>query len=377
MSDKLKIYPVINFSDEQEQLLEVATNFCRNRWPNERIRQQIKDEDSIDAYVWQEIVELGWPGVAIPEEYGGSGLDLAEVVTLVEPMGQYLLASPLVSTTVVAQALIVAGTDNQKSHLLPAICEGSVASQALSEPHGDWDLLNLNCKAEREHGKLSLSGTKNLITDAHVADIILVSVIFEGEPALVMVAKEDIPQSSIRRETIIDETRRSYRLCLDGIAVPVDNLLRQEDTIKALNRIELVSCLLHTAEICGANNAAINTVVEYLNTRKQFGRFIGSYQALKHPTVQCLQEYEAARSLLYYAASVFENEHEGEVAVRMAKAQAGMAFSFIADRAIQFHGGFGFTYECDAQLYRRRAIWHESQFGDGNYHRQKLAELLL
>ena len=126
-----------------------------------------------------------------------------------------------------------------------------------------------------------------------------------------------------------------------------------------------------------AGTSCIDYTVAYLNARKQFGRPIGSYQALKHPIVDAHVGIEQARSHLYAAAHTFEKGEEGEIAVRMAKAHTGPAFAYAADRAIQFHGGFGFTYECDAQLYRRRALWCENQHGDALYHRRKLAVLIL
>ena len=145
----------------------------------------------------------------------------------------------------------------------------------------------------------------------------------------------------------------------------------------ALQHIHLTANLLQSAEMCGGTQAVIDYTLDYLKTRVQFGALIGSYQALKHPTVDAYVAYEQARSHLYSAAHCFGEQGVGEIATRMAKAQADAAMSFAADRAIQFHGGFGFTYDCDAQLYRRRAIWHASQYGDGAYHKQKLADLLL
>ena len=129
--------------------------------------------------------------------------------------------------------------------------------------------------------------------------------------------------------------------------------------------------------MCGAGDSCVAYTVSYLNTRKQFGRLIGSYQALKHPTVDAHVRMEQSRSHVYAAAHTFGSGVEGEIAVRMAKAQTGPALAFAADRSIQFHGGSGFTYECDAQLYRRRALWGESQFGDAVHQRRLLGDLIL
>lgn len=369
--------PTIGFSDEQEQLLEVATNFCRDKFPIDRARSRIAAAEDFDKAVWSEMAALGWLGVAVPEEFGGSGLGLAEVVTIVEPMGRALAGTPLVSTTLAAQALVKGGTSAQKNEWLPKLCEGAVGTLALTEPHGDWNLANLTCKAVRADGILTLSGTKTFATDAASADLVIASVALDGAPALVLLDRTALGKAKMEREIVIDETRRSYRLKLDGVTVPANNLLDTAKAADCLVHLEQAACLLLSAEACGGASGVIDVTVEYLKSRKQFDRYIGSYQALKHPTVDALLAMEAARSHLYYAATVFGKGGEGEVAVRMAKAQSSDALAFASDRAIQFHGGFGFTYDCDAQLYRRRGIWCEAQHGDAAYHRRKLADMIL
>ncbi len=367
----------IEFTDEQEQLLEVASNFCADKSPMAKVRERLEIEGGFDPAIWKEIAELGWLGICVPEDFGGSELSLGEVVTIVEPMGRHLLATPFVSTTLTAQLLMKAGTDSQKSAWLPKICEGAIGALAISEAHGDWDLGHLDCTAARDGDMLKLSGTKTFVTDAAAAGVIIASVALDGAPALVLLEKGDLPEGALDQESIIDETRRSYRLKLDGISVDAANLLDPAQTDAALKHHHLAASLLTSAEMCGGIAACLNTIVEYLNTRKQFDKLIGSYQALKHPTVDILMGLEASRSHLYYAASMFDDPEEGEIAVRMAKAQASEAFAFAGDRAIQFHGGFGFTFECDAQLYRRRSLWCENQFGNAAYHRKRLAGLLL
>jgi len=154
-------------------------------------------------------------------------------------------------------------------------------------------------------------------------------------------------------------------------------LLEIARTSSTLSHIEQAANLLQSAEMCGGSQSVIDYTVSYLQTRKQFGKIIGEYQALKHPTVDAYVEYEKARSHLYSAASSFSDQGVGEIAVRMAKAAADATYSFAADRAIQFHGGFGFTHDCDAGLHRRAAIFQASQFGDAAWQRLKLAPLLL
>ena len=366
--------PDIIFTDEQQQLLEIAESFSANKSPMDAVRRQLLADHSIAAEMWREIADLGWLGIAIEEQYGGSGLGLGEVVTIVEPMGRNLFSSPLISTTLAAQAIGLGGSEAQKSHWLPQLAGGTVAALALTEAHGDWDLSNLTCAATQSGDNLILSGGKTFVTDAGMAELFLVSVELDGEPHVVLVEPSDLGADALGREIVIDESRRSHSLSLDDVSIPLENLLPSPN----LHRLHLAACLLYAAEMCGGAAGVINVTLDYLTTRRQFDHFIGAYQALKHPMVDALVGLEQARSHLYHAATVFDmNEGRGEIAVRMAKAQAADAFAFASDRAIQFHGAFGFTYECDAQLYRRRALWCEQQHGDGAHHRKHLAGLLL
>ncbi|WP_397416030.1 acyl-CoA dehydrogenase family protein [Phenylobacterium sp.] len=368
----------LGFSEDQSSLLDVASSFCASRSPMAKVRRLIEDETGHDPDVWREIVELGWLGIAIPEEYGGAGLGLAEVVPVMEQMGRYMLAGPFLSTTLAAQAILAGGTDDQKRVLLPRLAEGAITTLALCEANDDWDLGAIAATATRTPGgTLRLAGAKRLVCDAEVATHIIASVLVEGRPALVMFERAALAPGALRREVIIDETKRSYALTLDGLEVSEDSLMDPARAASALHHIHLTANLLAAAEMCGGTQSVIDYTVDYLKTRVQFGKLIGSYQALKHPIVDAYVGYEQARSHLYSAAHCFNEQGVGEIATRMAKAQADTAMSFAADRAIQFHGGFGFTYDCDAQLYRRRAIWHASQYGDAAYHKAKLADLLL
>lgn len=367
----------IGFSEEQADLLEVATNFCREKSPIEKVRALMADERGYDLDVWKEITDLGWLGIAVPEEYGGAGLSLAEATPVMEQMGRFMLAGPFYSTTLAAQALLAGGTEKQKQKWLPKIVEGGIAALALSEANNDWNLANIEASAARDGDGFVLSGKKRFVADAASTEILITSVILDGSPALVIIKSSDLPEGALRRETVIDETKRSYEVALDVVRVGADALMDPEKVRDALRHIHLAANLLASAEMVGGTCAVIDYTIDYLKTRKQFGRHIGSYQALKHPTVDAFIGYEQARSHLYAAAHCFNDQGTGEIATRMAKVKADQAYSYAADRSIQFHGGFGFTYDCDAQLYRRRAIWHASQFGDAGYHKKQLAELLL
>ncbi len=377
--DNARIAPRIGLSEEQAQLLEVAEAFCRDKSPIDKVRSLIDDETGYDTALWQEIAELGWLGIGVPENYGGIGLGMGEVVPLVEHMGRNLMNTPFVPTVLAAQALVRGGSEAQKEEWLPKLATGSVASLALCEDHADWNLENLTASARRKDGVLSLSGKKYLVLHAATAEMVLATVALDGEAALVILSAGDL-EGRMKREKIIDDTQRAYALDLNGLEVAETALLPTDMSANpagdTLAHIEQAASLLLAADMCGGAFACIDYTLDYLRTRKQFGKLIGSYQSLKHTMVDAHQAYEKARSHLYSAAHVFGEQGEGDIAVHMAKAEAGEAFAFAADRAIQFHGGFGFTYDCDAQLYRRRAIMGCALHGDARYHRRKIAELM-
>jgi acyl-CoA dehydrogenase len=363
----------IGFSEAQGDLLEVASGFCRDRSPMAKVRALMTSETGFDAECWREMSDLGWMAIAVPEEFGGVGLSLAEIVPVVEQMGRNLLASPFVQAALVTQVLLSDGSAAQKAEWLPQLASGSIATLALAEAHGDWDLAHMEARGTLHGDRLTLSGTKHFVLWADSTDLVVASVQFEGEAAWVLLHRQDMPATALRREAIIDETKRSFALSLDGISVPARALIKNAN----LPALAYAALLLQSAEMVGGTQAVIDYTLGYLQTRKQFGKLIGEYQALKHPMVDAYIAYEKARSHLFSAAHSHGQQGNGSVAAHMAKASADKAYAFAADRAIQFHGGFGFTHDCDAGLHRRAAIFHASQFGDAAYHRSKLADLLL
>lgn len=366
---------LIEFSEEQSMLLDTATDFCSSRSPLDKVRTLISSDKGFEVEEWNSMVDLGWLGITVPEKNGGLGLSMADVVPIVESMGRQLMGSPILATTLATQALIKGGTSAQQDEWLPKIASGTIATLALQEEDGDWNLSNLSTTGSISNDSITLSGKKTFVLDAAVAELLIVSASVNGEASLLCIPTAAIPVNQIKRETVIDETRRCYEVNLDGVSVPTSTIM----ATACFDAIERASLLLLSAEMAGGLASTLNTIVEYLNTRKQFDRLIGSYQALKHPAADILLGLESVRSHVYHAATIFDSgdEHAIETALRMAKATASEQFAFAGDRAVQFHGGFGFTYDCNAQLFLRRALWSQYQFGDEKYHRQALATLLL
>ena len=367
--------PQINFSQEQEMLLDIAEKFAKDKSPLEVVRKKIAAAQPFDETLWQEIVALGWAGLTLDEADGGSGLGLGEAVAIIEPMGRQLFATPLVKSIIAAEiAQRLEAKAPRAKALARAIAEGAQVALALNEPQGNWELDDINATAKADGDRFLLHGTKTLITHADSAQFMLVLALLDARPHFFVLERAQFEQAIVK-EKVVDETQSSFRLSLDGIALDKEKCLGvMSGELK--QEIERQLSLLLTAQMCGGIAGVLELVVEYLKTRKQFNKYIGSYQALKHPTVDILLGLEAARSHLYYAAGLAPSQ-EACVAAHMAKAQASDAFTFAADRAVQFHGAFGFTYDCDAQLFLRRALWCEYQMGDAAYHRQKIAHLTL
>lgn len=374
----------ITFGEEQAMLLDSAASFCREHSPSRRVRAAMQTELGFERGLWDEIVALGWPGIAVPEAFGGSGLTIGEVAVIAEPMGRHLLATPFASTQLCIQGLLAGGSAALQARWLPALGLGAMGTVALFEADGDWELDRPASGCRRQGGDVMLEGEKMMVCDAAASSLILVSVTLEGEFALVAVPTAALSAGSIEREIVIDETRRAYRLRLDGLRIGDDAVIGGPAARRALRAIRDAAWLLAAAEAAGGIAGVLDILVDYLNTRTAFGRKIGSYQALKHPCADLLVALERSRSHVAHAATLAgiggtdeAAQADAEVALRMAKAEAGDGFVQAGDRAVQFHGGFGFTYDCDAQLYLRRALWLQPWFGDAAHHRRHLAELLL
>ena len=262
--------------------------------------------------------------------------------------------------------------------MLPKICGGAVGTVALFESDGDWNLEHIECSAEIAGDAARLSGAKTLVCDAAAADFVLVSVALDGAPALAIVAAADLPRERRTRETVIDETRRAYRLDLAGVSVPASSLITGDKARAALKAIRNAALLFAAAEAAGGIAGVAGPhrrISQHAIGVRAKDRQLPVAQA--HLRRRSWWDSKRTRSHLYHAASLLAAGEDAEIALRMAKVEAGDSFVFAGDRAIQFHGGFGFTYDCDAQLYLRRALWLQYSFGDAAHHRRKLADLLL
>jgi alkylation response protein AidB-like acyl-CoA dehydrogenase len=375
----------IGFSEEQELLRETARKFLDGECTTKFVREMMASDAAVTDDFWQQLAANGWLGITYPEEEGGSGLGLVDLVVLMEEIGRAVMPGPYPATVLLGGAAIAAaGSPAQRREWLPRIAAGEVkASLAVTEPNARWDAAGITATARESRGGFALSGTKMFVPDAHLADVLVVAArsrdgsTMEDGVSLFLVPK-DAAGLGIRRLPSVDETRKLCEVKLDNVAVPGSALLGEVHQGWApLQQVIDRAAVALSAEMCGAAQRVLDMTVDYAKLRVAFGKPIGTYQGVKHKCADMLVEIENAKSLTYYAAwAVDEGEADAPLAVSMAKAAASDAGRKVCAAGIQLHGGIGMTWEHDLQLYLKRAKADEVAFGDATWHRERIALLM-
>ncbi len=362
-----------DLTDEQQAIKSTAREFLAARYKSERIRELAESEHGFEQSDWEEMAELGWPGLALPEEWGGQGLGVVDLAVLFEEMGYALAPSPLLSTTVAGLALALNGQNEQKERWLPRLASGEARGTiALFDAGTPATIGSFEMEARADSDGVVLGGEKVLVMDAAGADFFLVAT-SDGRRHLV---EREADGVTISAEKSIDLTRRLYSVRFDGVKVEADATLSggQDEYLPVLWR----ACVAIAAESTGIAQRAMEMAVEYAKDRQQFGRPIGAYQAVSHRCAQMLLETENSRSAVYGAAWAADAEPESlPLAASMAKAYASDAGWRVPDASIQVHGGIGFTWEHDLHFFLKRGKANAAGFGDARWHRDRVADLVL
>jgi alkylation response protein AidB-like acyl-CoA dehydrogenase len=362
-----------DLTDEQQAIKSTAHDFLASRFKSERIRELAASEDGFDAAGWGEMAELGWTGLAVPEEWGGQGLGIVELAVLFEEMGYALAPSPLFSSTIVALALTLCGSDDQRERYLRPLAAGERrGAPALWDAGSSATIGNFTMEAKPDGDAVVLDGVKTLVPDAASADFFAVAT-SDGRRHLV---ERDAAGVTINAEEGIDLTRRFSSVGFDGVRVAAADSLpgSGEDYYPVFHRL----CVALAAESTGIAQRTMEMAVEYAKDRHQFGRPIGAYQAVSHRCAQMLLETENARSTVYGAAWAADAEPESlPLAASMAKAYASDAGWRVPNASIQVHGGIGFTWEHDLHFYLKRGRANAAIFGDAKWHREQVADAVL
>ncbi len=375
----------LKFNEEQLELRAMAESFLEEHSGSEQVRAAAESELGYDEKVWEQVAtELGWAAVHIPEAYGGLGLEYADLVALVEVMGGALFCSPFFGTVALgANALLVGGDEAQKQQWLPGIAEGTTrATLAVAEENGLAGAEGVEASFTREGDDFVLRGAKRYVVDGHVADLIIVAARAEGttgrEGIGLFLVPADSPGVERRALPTLDQTRRLAEVVLDGVRVGANaSLGTAGQAAPMLEKTLHLAAIALAAEQVGGAERCLQMAVAYAQEREQFGRVIGSFQAIKHKCADMMVLVEAARSAVYYAACAATDDTDELPAVAsLAKAYCSDAYFQCAADNIQIHGGVGFTWEYDCHLHFKRAKSSESLLGDPPHHREQVAQAI-
>ena len=366
----------MGLNEVQQMLKSSAQEFLAQECPLTLVRELEEDPRGYSDDLWRQIVGLGWTGVVFPEQFGGSGGNFMDLAVLLEEMGRALLPGPFFSTVVLAGLTIMdAGSEEQKRDLINRVCGGQLLmTLALTEPSATYEAWGIETSAERVDDRFALNGTKLFVPDAQAADLMLVVARTSAgnDPSqgitLFLVPANASGVSIQPLNTIAADHQCEVKL--EGVRVGPDAVLGTVDegwpvVERALQRATAGKCM----EMLGGAEAVLDLTVEYVKQRTQFGRPVGSFQAVQHSCSEMATDVEGSRRVAYQAAWRVSEGQEAQREVSVAKAWVSEAYDRVCARSHQCHGAIGFTKEHDLQLYTRRAKVQELSYGDSNFHK--------
>jgi alkylation response protein AidB-like acyl-CoA dehydrogenase len=371
-------------NEEQSMLRDAAKSWTQEKSPVTAFRKMRDSgvEIGYDAKAWNEMAEMGWAGVIIPEEYGGSAFGYLSMGLILEELGRTLTASPLIASGVgAASALVLGGSDAQKSEWLPKIADGSVVGALAVDEGAHHAPEKVALAAAKSGAGYSLSGTKTFVIEGLAANLLVVSARTSGKPGdkdgiTLFLVPADAKGVSRKRLALAD-SRGAANITFDKVEVGADAVLGAADKgwdvlEKTLDRVRAALA----AEMLGSANQAFETTLDYLKVRVQFGQVIGSFQALQHRAAKMFTDLELARSAVEAALQAIDADSP-DVAelVSLSKAKMGDVFHLVSNEMVQMHGGIGMTDAHDSGFYLKRARAAEAAFGSQSYHRDRYARI--
>ncbi|MDP6299865.1 MAG: acyl-CoA dehydrogenase family protein [SAR202 cluster bacterium] len=370
----------LGLNEAQQMLQNSARGFLEAECPDTYVRAMEENERGYSPEMWTKLAEQGWIGLTIPEQYGGVDLTFTDLTVLLEEMGRALLPGPFFSTVVLgSQAIQLAGSDEQKSEFLPRIATGQlIVTLALTEPTGRWDAAGVETTATPSSDGYVINGTKLYVPNAHVSDYLVVAARTgdaEGDVSLFIVPRSTSGVSQTLLKTIASD--RQSEVVFENATVPASALLGELnggwDTIE---RVLQWGAVGKCAEMVGGGRQVLDMTVDYAKERVQFGRPIGSFQAIQHHCSNMATEVEASRHITFQAAARISDGLDAAKEVAMAKAWVNDSYRRVCDLGHQCHGAIGFTKEHNMQLYSRRAKAAELMFGDSDVHLESVAQAM-
>ena len=371
----------LDLTEEQQMLKKSARDFFEKEFPKTLVRQMEEDPSGYSPAVWKKMAELGWIGLVIPEEYGGSGFAFMDLVVLLEEMGRACLTGPFFSTAVLSTLpILAAGSAELKKEFLPGIAKGEkFLSLALTEPSATYEAAGISTKAVQDRGSYIINGTKLFIHDAHIADYLLcvarTTVWSKPEDGIsILLVDARSPGIKITPSPAIADDKQN-EVIFENVVVPQRNLLGKLDkgwpvVKRLLDQAAVAKC----AEMLGGADWVVEATTAYAKERVQYGRPIGSFGSIQHALAEMWTEVTLARRLTYYAAWTIEQGIPCSMQVAMAKAAANEAYKHSTRTAVQLHGAIGTTRDHDVGLYYRRARQAALLFGDTDFCRERVAQ---
>jgi alkylation response protein AidB-like acyl-CoA dehydrogenase len=365
------------FGEDQELLRETTRRFLSEHQPISEVRRSIEEPEIFDAAIWRQGAELGWTAMLVPTEYeGGSVTDqpLVDLVVLAEELGRTLNPGPLVPCNVVADAIARFGTAVQGKDYLPRLARGEATAAWCLSADGAPERGSVEVRAVRQGDGWRLDGVARYVHAAQDAALLLVTAT-HGDSVVNALVPHPSPGLSARMLTGLDLTRRFAEVRFDGVQVPEGNIVPGGWDV--VERGLSVATVLQSAESVGAADLLFESTVDYAKKRVQFGRVIGSFQAIKHRLADLLIALEGMRAAAHYAAlALGDGFNDAPEAVATTGAYVDDTFAHLCGEALQLHGGIGFTWEHDVHLFVRRAKVNQVLYGDGAWHRERLACLV-
>ena len=364
-------------SKPQKMLQDTVNEFLSRHCPLERVRDLMETSTAHDPELWEGLTDQGWTSLTLPEEHEGLELGAVELAAVTEAMGAFCMPGPFISNLWAAELLATAGNDDLAGEILPGVADGeTLVTVALLEEKGSWDPEDASLPIDASGDGLTVSGTKLFVSDAETADLLLVVGRFDGDLAVVSVPR-DSAGIAVEAMPAMDATRKLYKVVFSDVG-GATLVARGEQAAKALHSATRLATVAVCAELVGGMQWVLDTTLEYAKTREQFGRVIGSFQAVQHHCADMLYHLESARSAAYYAAwAVSVDDPGANRAVSVAKAYCSDAAREVGNLGIQVHGGIGFTWEHDLHLFYKRAKSNEILFGDATFHRDRIAAMVL
>ena len=371
-------------NEEQQSLKDIAKEFLQKNAPVTHFRE-IRDTESelgYDPDLWKQMVDLGWSGILVPEEYGGFDFGMVGMGSILEEMGKMLTPSPLFSTGVLGASLIsLGGNDKQKQTYLPQIVDGSITAALALEEGNRHSPLSINTEAKKDGKNYTLTGSKTFVIDGHSSNLLIVAARTSGSEndssgITLFLVDPSIDGVEVSKTSMVD-SRNSANITLNEVIVSLDDVLGEENNGAALLEEVLDRAQIAiSAEMLGNASQAFDITLEYLKERKQFGVVIGSFQALQHRAAEMYSELELTKSSVI-AACVAADEQSNDLRrmASLAKFKAGETNHLVTNEAVQMHGGVGVTDEYDVGLYLKRARVTEQIFGNSEYHLDRYASL--